>query len=44
MKLSFKDACDECGKFNYCKSIDGKVLCPECGKKHEEGKNNGNKD
>lgn len=44
MKHSFKDACDECGKFNYCKGIDGKVLCPECAKKHEEEKNNGNKD
>jgi uncharacterized Zn finger protein (UPF0148 family) len=26
----FKDACDSCGKFDYCKGNDGKVLCPEC--------------
>lgn len=26
----FKDACDSCGKFDYCKGEDGKVLCPKC--------------
>ena len=35
----FKDACDNCGKFNYCKGYKGKVLCEECIKKEE--KNNG---
>ena len=34
----FKDACDECGKFDYCKGYNGKVLCPECIAKQEEPK------
>lgn len=42
-KQTFKDACDECGKFDYCKGVDGKVLCPECAA-HEEEKNHGNQD
>lgn len=32
----FKDACDACGKFDYCSGHEGKVLCPECIKKQEE--------
>lgn len=36
----FKDPCDACGKFNYCKGVNGKVLCPECAAKEEQ--NNGN--
>lgn len=38
----FKDACDACGKFDYCTGHDGKVLCPECIKKQED--TNGNQD
>lgn len=26
----FKDACDACGKFDYCVGHEGKVLCPQC--------------
>lgn len=29
----FKDACDVCNTFNYCKGFNGKVLCPSCIKK-----------
>lgn len=36
----YKDQCDECKAFNYCKGVNGKVLCPECAKKEEQ--NNGN--
>lgn len=39
----FKDACEGCGKMDYCKGHNGKVLCPECIKKEEEI-TNGNKD
>lgn len=42
MEVKFKDACDECNKFDYCKGYNGKVLCPVCIQKEEE-KNNGNK-
>lgn len=38
----FKDACDGCGKMDYCKGYNGKVLCPECIKKEEESKNGNN--
>lgn len=38
----YKDQCDECKKFDYCKGVNGKVLCPECASKEEQnnGKNN----
>lgn len=26
----FKDACDACGKFDFCKGVEGKVLCSAC--------------
>ena len=26
----FKDACDICGQFDYCKGYHGKVCCPRC--------------
>ena len=26
----FKDACDVCGKFDFCKGVEGKVLCSAC--------------
>ena len=32
----FKDACDQCGKFDYCKGHDGKVLCPVCVDKEKD--------
>ena len=32
----FKDACDNCGKMDYCKGYKGKVLCPTCREKEEE--------
>lgn len=32
----FKDQCDECKKFDYCKGVNGKVLCPECASKEEQ--------
>lgn len=34
-KPKFKDACDACGKFDYCIGHEGKVLCPECLPKEE---------
>lgn len=30
MKEKYKDACDNCGKFDYCKGYENKVLCPKC--------------
>lgn len=41
--IKFKDACDGCGKFDYCKGQeDGKVLCPACieSKEQENGTEN----
>lgn len=35
-KNSFKDKCDECGKFDYLKGIDNKCLCPDCIKSRKE--------
>ena len=35
-KQKFKDACDNCGRFDYCKGYKGKVLCPDCIHKEEE--------
>ena len=32
-KKQFKDACDKCGKMDYCRGFDGKVLCEKCIKK-----------
>lgn len=26
----FKDACDKCGKFDYCAGFEGKIYCPQC--------------
>ena len=40
MKPKFKDACDNCGKFDYCHGVNNKVLCPECAI-HEVEKNHG---
>lgn len=28
--MKFKDKCDLCGNWNYCKGYDNKVLCPNC--------------
>ncbi len=38
MKSKFKDACDNCGKMDYCTGFNGKVLCPKCIEK-EKSKN-----
>jgi len=27
---TFKDECDNCGKYDYLKGIDNKCLCPKC--------------
>lgn len=42
MKPKFKDTCDQCGKFDYCKGVNGKVLCQDC--QHKEENNNGKND
>ncbi len=44
MKNSFKDACDNCGKMDYCRGYNGKVLCPECIRKQEEESENKNQE
>lgn len=28
--MNFKDQCDLCNKFSYCKGYKGQVLCQEC--------------
>lgn len=28
--MKFKDKCDLCGNWNYCKGYEDKVLCPNC--------------
>lgn len=30
MKRTFKDQCDICNKFDYCKGYKGLVLCNKC--------------
>ena len=40
--MKFKDPCDGCGKFDYCKGYEGKVLCPEFIAKQEEKTNENN--
>lgn len=42
MKKKFKDACDGCGKMDYCKGYGNKVLCPNCIKLEEEKNNERN--
>ncbi len=42
MHNHYKDQCDECKTWAICHGYDGKVLCEECIKKHEEEKKNGN--
>lgn len=42
MHNQFKDQCDECKTWAICHGYEGKVLCEECIKKHEEEKKNGN--
>nr|DAK84779.1 MAG TPA: DNA-directed RNA polymerase [Caudoviricetes sp.] len=32
-KKKYKDQCDNCGKYDYCKGFDDQVLCPVCLKK-----------
>ena len=36
--MKFKDKCDLCGNWNYCKGYDDKVLCPNCINKLESRK------
>ena len=40
----FKDACDLCGKMDFCVGYKGKVLCPTCLKKEEETNGKKHKD
>lgn len=42
MEHKFKDACDKCGKMDYCKGYKGKVLCPTCIEQEEEKTNESN--
>lgn len=35
MDKKYKDKCDCCNKFNYCRGYNDKVLCEECIKKEE---------
>lgn len=32
----YKDKCDNCQKFDYCKGYNGKILCDDCIKKEIE--------
>lgn len=34
-KTKFKDQCDQCKKFDYLKSYNGKCLCSQCRPKEE---------
>lgn len=34
-KLKFKDACEECEKFDYLSNFHGRLLCEKCIEKHE---------
>lgn len=34
----YKDACDECGKFDFCRGVEGRVLCPACEEKLKQEK------
>ena len=36
--MRFKDKCDLCGNWNYCKGYDDKVLCHSCINKLESKK------
>jgi len=43
IQKKFKDVCDNCKQFDYCKGYKEKILCPNCIQKEEENKNgNGN--
>lgn len=33
--MKFKDKCDLCNKWDYCKGYDHKVLCPTCIEKNK---------
>ena len=35
-KQNFKDQCDLCGKFDYCKGFDDMILCGKCLKKQKD--------
>ena len=38
-KKQFKDACDRCGKMDYCRGFNGEVLCEKCIQKEMDKKN-----
>ena len=38
MTKKFKDQCDKCKKFDYCKGYNNKVLCSNCIKEEKEKK------
>ena len=35
MKNKFKDQCDICGNFDFCKGVNGQVICPKCASETE---------
>lgn len=35
-KKEFKDQCDLCNKFDYCRGFDNMILCQKCFKKLKE--------
>lgn len=35
-KKEFKDQCDLCNKFDYCRGFDDMILCQKCFKKLKE--------
>lgn len=35
-KKKFKDQCDVCGQFDFCKGSNGLLLCPKCLKSQKE--------
>lgn len=37
--MRYKDKCDECGKFDYLKGINGKCLCSNCQNKLNKNQN-----
>lgn len=34
--MRYKDKCDICGKFDFCKGKDNKVLCQKCFNNQEQ--------
>ncbi len=40
MIKSFKDQCDKCKKFDYCKGYNNQVLCKSCIEEEKKNKEN----